>query len=449
MQTIYTSNSSRKIRLYGIKDIDRLPQLRKFAQEERLKMKAVAQVLPFRANNYVVENLIDWSKVPHDPLFRLTFPQPEMLTAENLDKVIWLLQHDVSPELKSQVIHSIRMQLNPHPAGQAEYNIPTLDGQQIPGIQHKYPETVLVFPTAGQTCHAYCTFCFRWSQFVTMGNVIRFATHESQKIQAYIQRHKEVTDILITGGDPLVMKAHLLALYIEPFLNPQFEHIKTIRIGTKSLSYWPYRYISDDDADEILRLFEKVRNSGKRLAIMAHVNHWLELNTPAAREAIQKILSTGAIIRTQAPLLKGINDSTDVWIQMWQEQASLGCEPYYMFIPRNTGAKHYFAVPLVKAWNIFQDAYQKISGLERNVRGPIMSTLPGKVLVHGVSEAGGEKVFHLSFVQGRKPNWCLQPFLAKYDAKATWFGDLVPAFGQQSFFYEAELTNLLNMPHVD
>ena len=294
MKTIHASSSNQKIRLYGIKDINQIPQLKKISREERLTMKAVAHVLPFRVNNYVVENLIDWSRVPDDPIFRLTFPQKEMLTAENLDKVSWLLKNNVSQEHKVKVIDSIRMQLNPHPAGQAEENIPTLNNQPVPGIQHKYPETVLVFPTAGQTCHTYCTFCFRWPQFVGMDNIVKFATRESGIFQEYLQIHKEVTDVLITGGDPMVMKARCLAKYIEPLLDPKFDHIQTIRIGTKSISYWPYRYTTDEDADEILRLFEKVTRAGKRLAIMAHVNHGQEFSTLTARKATQRILSTGA-----------------------------------------------------------------------------------------------------------------------------------------------------------
>ncbi|MEH2193122.1 MAG: hypothetical protein V7K98_10840 [Nostoc sp.] len=431
----------KKIELYEIKDIERLPQLQKLSDADRLAMKAVAQVLPFRVNNYVVEELIDWDKIPDDPIFRLTFPQKEMLAPESLDKVIWHLQNS-SPEELRQVVNTVRSQLNPHPAGQSEYNIPTLDGKQVPGIQHKYPETVLIFPTAGQTCHAYCTFCFRWPQFVKMDGM-KFATRESGIFQEYLRQHKEVTDVLITGGDPMTMKAKHLALYIEPLLNSGFEHIQTIRIGTKSVAYWPYRFVTDEDADDLLRLFEKVTSSGKHLAIMAHYDHWTEIKTEIAQTALQRIRSTGAQIRAQGPLMRGINDSPQVWIKMWQEQVRLGCIPYYMFMERDTGAKHYFEVPIIRAWEIYQTAIQKVSGLARTARGPVMSALPGKVAVDGVTEIYGEKVFVLSFLQGRDPNWCKRPFFARYDEKATWLTDLVPAMGEKEFFYEKKLKEIL------
>ncbi|MEH1818262.1 MAG: hypothetical protein V7L31_04055 [Nostoc sp.] len=430
----------KKIELYEIKDIDRLPQLQKFSTADRLAMKAVAQVLPFRVNNYVVEELIDWEKIPDDPIFRLTFPQKEMLAPESLDKVIWHLQNSTPEELR-QVVNTTRSQLNPHPGGQA-HNIPTLDGKPVPGIQHKYPETVLIFPTAGQTCHAYCTFCFRWPQFVKMDGM-KFATRESGLFQDYLRQHQEVTDVLITGGDPMTMKAKHLALYIEPLLNSGFEHIQTIRIGTKSVAYWPYRFVTDEDADDVLRLFEKVISSGKHLAIMAHYDHPTEIKTEIAQTAIQRIRSTGAQIRTQGPLMRGINDSPQVWIKMWQEQVRLGCIPYYMFMERDTGAKHYFELPIIRAWEIYQTAIQKVSGLARTARGPVMSALPGKIAVDGVTEIYGEKVFVLSFLQGRDPDWCKRPFFARYDDKATWLTDLVPAMGEKEFFYEKKLKEIL------
>lgn len=343
-----------------------------------------------------------------------------------------------------QAVNSIRSHLNPHPGGQVEYNVPTLEGQRVPGIQHKYPETVLIFPTSGQTCHTYCTFCFRWPQFLGMDST-KFATRESGLFQDYLRQHQEVTDVLITGGDPMTMKARHLSLYIEPLLGPDFEHIQTIRIGTKSVAYWPYRFVTDEDADDVLRLFEKVTLAGKHLAIMGHYDHWKEMSTEIAQEAIRRIRTTGAQIRTQGPLMRGINNSSQIWIQMWKEQIRLGCIPYYMFMERDTGAKHYFEIPLVQAWEIFQQAIQKVSGLARTVRGPIMSALPGKVAVDGIADIDGEKVFVLSFVQGRDPNWCKRPFFARYDPKATWLTHLKPAFGEQEFFYEKPLQAILSL----
>jgi hypothetical protein len=113
-----------------------------------------------------------------------------------------------------------------------------------------------------------------------------------------------------------------------------------------------------------------------------------------------------------------------------------------MFVERDTGAKHYFALPLAKALRIFDEAYRKISGLARTVRGPSMSASPGKVLVDGVTEIGGEKIFVLKLLQGRNPDWVGRPFFAKYDPEASWLDHLEPAFGEKEFFFESEFRKL-------
>ena len=223
----------KKMKFYGLKDIDRIPQLQMLSKEERFAIKVVSNVLPFRSNNYIVEELIDWNNIPDDPMFQLTFIQKDMLSKEQFDWMADVLRKNSSNHEIKQTAEEIRLELNPHPAGQMTLNVPEMNDEQVPGVQHKYRETCLIFPSSGQTCHAYCTFCFRWAQFVGM-NELRFATDESRRFQKYIKNHKELTDILITGGDPMIMNLKNLKEYIEPFLQPEFEHIRTIRIGTKS-----------------------------------------------------------------------------------------------------------------------------------------------------------------------------------------------------------------------
>lgn len=434
----------RQMKFYGLRDIDKIPQLQCLTDEERFEIKVVSNVLPFRTNNYVVEELIDWENIPEDPIFQLTFMQKGMLLPESYEKMANTLKNTNSPEEIRKTAESIRYELNPHPAGQLTANVPFLeeDDDIVPGVQHKYNETCLVFPSAGQTCHAYCTFCFRWAQFIG-DNDLKFATDESNRFQKYLHQHKEVTDVLFTGGDPMIMSLKKLKTYIEPLLSPEFDHIRNIRIGTKSISYWPYRFVTDRDADEILNLFEKIVKAGKHLAIMAHVNHWVELKTNIAKEAVSRIRNTGAEIRSQSPLIKHINDDPKIWARMWKDQVKLGIIPYYFFVERDTGSKNYFAVPLARAFEIYRDAYTRVSGLSRTVRGPSMSANPGKVVVEGIAKINGEKVFVLNFLQGRNSEWVKRPFFAKYDRKAKWLNDLVPAFNEQKFFFEDELKSIL------
>jgi len=328
----------------------------------------------------------------------------------------------------------IQMSMNPHPAGQMELNVPEENGKTIRGMQHKYNETVLFFPTQGQTCYAYCTYCFRWAQFIGLES-IKFASSDIYALVNYLQKHPEATDVLFTGGDPLFMRTKILRRYIEPLINERPGNLTSIRIGTKVPAYWPYRFLTDNDADDLMRLFEQVVASGLHLSIMSHFSHYRELEPLLAQAAVKRILGTGAVVRCQAPIVRHINDDHAIWARMWQAQVKIGAIPYYMFVERDTGPKNYFEIPLEQTYRIFTKAYKKVSGLCRTVRGPSMSATPGKVMIDGIAEINGEKVFALKFIQARNPDWTNQIFFASFDKKATWLDDLKPAFGEEDFFF--------------
>jgi KamA family protein len=432
---------SLKYHAYNIRNFRTIPQMQYLSEDEKMAIEVVGRVLPFKANNYVVNELINWDDYENDSIYKLTFPQKEMLEVENFHLIADLLKKGNPDELKKE-INEIRLQLNPHPDGQLNHNVPEIDGVKLTGIQHKYRETLLFFPSQGQTCHAYCTFCFRWPQFIGMEE-LKFASKEVELLVEYLKRNTYITDVLFTGGDPMVMKTKHLESYILPLLESNLPHLRTIRLGTKALSYWPYRFLTNNDSEELLDLFSTIKESGKHLAFMAHVNHPRELETQAAQMAIERILDTGAQIRTQSPILKNINDDASTWAEMWRKQVDLGCIPYYMFQARDTGAQSYFGVPLVKSWEIFSEAFRNVSGICRTVRGPSMSADPGKIQVSGVTEINNEKVIALIFLQGRNPDWVKRPFFAEYDENAIWIDELKPAFGEESFFFENDFENII------
>ena len=427
-----------RYRAYSRGNFRTLPQVCEHLSEaQRRDIELISLVFPFKTNNYVVERLIDWSRVPDDPMFILNFPQRRMLRARHRHRLETALAQGLEGAALAAVVDDIRCELNPHPDGQLEHNVPLLDGESLGGMQHKYRETVLFFPRQGQTCHAYCSFCFRWPQF-TGREDLRFASWEGEALVAYLAGQPQVTDVLFTGGDPLVMSARVLRSYLEPLLKADLPGLQNIRLGTKSLSYWPHRYLTDRDADELLTLFRDVTASGRQLALMAHFNHPAELATPAVQAAVRRVRDTGAVIRSQSPLLDHINAAPDLLALKWRYEAALGIVPYYTFVVRDTGAQQYFGVPLTRAWEIFQAAYRQVSGLCRTVRGPSMSADPGKVELLGPAEVGGERALALRFIQGRNPDWVGRPFFARWDEAALWLDDLRPLEGD-SFFFTDEL----------
>ena len=443
-----------------IRNVAQIPQWDTLDSDVRQAINVVGHVLPFRTNQYVMDHLIDWSRVPDDPIFQLVFPQRAMLGAEEFAEIERLLTLDADRETVNAAVNRIRMSLNPHPSGQLTHNVPTLNGRRLQGMQHKYRETLLFFPAPGQTCHAYCTYCFRWAQFVGLEN-LKFQAKETDDLVAYLKVHPEVTDVLVTGGDPMIMRSSVLRKYIEPLLAPELEHVQNIRIGTKALAYWPQRFVTDRDADECLELFEEVEASGRHMAVMGHYSHPVELETEISREAVRRIRSTGAQIRMQGPLIRHVNDDPAAWAELWKTGVRLGLIPYYMFVERDTGARDYFEVPLVRSYEIFCAAYGRVSGLARSVRGPSMSAFPGKVRIVGVvslrdmmnknvlesvrASAGfdllgdpDKTMLVCDFIQARDPSWVRRPFFSEFDQDASWFDDLRPAFGKDHFYFERQ-----------
>lgn len=423
-----------KYKAYTLKNFRTIPQLEKLSETEKVNIEVVGHVLPFKVNNYVIDELIDWDNFQNDPFFLLSFPQKDMLKPKHFNTIKKLIDTGADKERLASEINQIRLTLNPNPAGQ-EHNIPELQGERLRGIQHKYNETMLFFPSQGQTCHNYCTFCFRWSQFGMKDH--KFAMKEASKMVEYLRENPQITDVLFTGGDPAIMKTKIFENYFNALLDAELPNLQTIRIGTKSLTYWPYRFTTDEDAEELLQLFEKTINRGVNISIMAHFNHYKALETEAVKDAIKRIRSTGAQIRTQSPVMNRINADPEIWAKMWSKQVNMGLIPYYMFVARDTGAQDYFAISLEKAIDIYNKAYSQVSGLSRTVRGPSMSSDPGKVHLLGITEINNEKVFAMRLIQARNPEWINRMFFAKYNPNAQWLTDLEPAFGEKKFFFQS------------
>lgn len=411
---------------YNKKNFRQIEYMNLLSEKKRREIEIVAEVLPFKTNNYVTDYLIDWQNYETDPLFILNFPLKEMLREDHFDKVKWALDKEVNEDEFKRIVNTIRLQLNPHPAQQMT-NVPSFNGKPLNGIQHKYQDIVLFFPSQGQTCHAHCTFCFRWPQFVKELD-LQFSMREIDLVTDYIKQHENINEILFTGGDPMVMSPGNISKYIDRIFDADIPHLHTIRFGTKSLTYWPFTFIPafSNEAEEMLVMMRRIVDRGKHLAFMAHFNHPNEMDNPVVQEAIYNIRQTGAEIRTQAPLLRTINDSPDVWRDMWSKQIRLGLIPYYMFIERETGPYEYFGVPLAKVYDIYNEAIRYSASFSKTVTGPVMSASKGKVQIMGILENPAEerKYFILQYVRHRDARHTFKPFLAHYNEEATWFDQL-------------------------
>ena len=177
------------------------------------------------------------------------------------------------------------------------------------------------------------------------------------------------------------------------------DSVQVIRTSSKSLAWWPYRFVTDKDADDLLRYFEHIQSKGKHFCFIAHFTHPRELENEIVQEAIRRILSTGAVIRCQGPLVKGINDNPQDWVDLWTKQINLGMVPYYMFVEANHHYENCFRIPLAETLRIFQEAQKQTTGLARTVRGPVFMNDINRVLLDGTTELNGQKYFVLKSLQ--------------------------------------------------
>ena len=206
-----------------------------------------------------------------------------MLSEEEIRDVV-NLKKEMHQEKSSPKISDIRTKKNPgQPINrQIDRLLMMITNLNLLMVYNKYKKIVLMFHKNAQTCHAYCTYCFRFNQFVGKD---KFLEEDHIRLHRYLKSHKEVSDLLMTGGDPATMKSDVWKKVLLPLLSPEYDHIQTIRMGTKALTYHPYRFLTDPDADELISLFRKMRDNGKHISIMGHFSHFQEMG-PVTLEAI-------------------------------------------------------------------------------------------------------------------------------------------------------------------
>ncbi|WP_207946658.1 lysine 2,3-aminomutase [Actinomadura sp. 7K507] len=423
---------SRQFRLYTADDLEELAARAGLSADQRLAARAVAAVVPFAVTSYVVEQLIEWEKGAEDPIYRLTFPQPDMLPAERVSQLCDLLARQAPAEQVEKVAAAARRALAPEPAGRAMHA--EAGREQVPApVPDRAPvadEVVLSLPD-----HQYATGTGTYGTDQAVppqpdGRPRWAATGPGlRELTAYVLEHPRVTSVVLSGGEPMAAGAPVLGQWLRPLL--ALEQIETIQLETAALARWPYRWITqpDADADDTLRLFETVAAVGKNLAVMARFCHPRELEPEPVRHAVRRIADSGAVLRTRAPLLASVNDSAQDWTTMWRRQLRLGMIPYLMSVERQAGHTERFSVPLGHACDLFQGSYARVSGLARTVRGPAMTTATAMVCVDGVTEIRGEKVFTLRFAHAADPDLLAQPFFARYDPDARWLTDLAAVPG--------------------
>lgn len=316
--------------------IDKLTQL---SAEERIRLKKVTDKFAFRANEYYL-SIVDWDD-PYDPIRRIVIPDPEEM--EEWGRL------DASQEKNYTV---------------------------IPGLQHKYNSTALLL--ISNVCGGICRYCFRKRIFMFLKEGPEILRDFNAALK-YIRQHKEITNILLTGGDPLMLSTLKLESIIRQLM--EIKHVQIVRIGTKITAFNPYRILNDPS---LLDMIKRYSHKERKIYVMNDFNHPREL-TDAAVSAVHLLLKSGAILTNQTPLIRGVNDNPETLAELLRKLSFIGVAPYYVFQCRPAVGNKAYAVPIEEGYEIFEQAKGMVSGLAKRARF-VMSHSTGKIEIVGKTQ---------------------------------------------------------------
>lgn len=314
--------------------INKLDQVQGLSDKERQQLQPVAEKFAFRTNDYY-QSLIDWND-PEDPIRRIVMPDIQEL--------------DEFGEMDASAEHSYTVRK---------------------GLEHKYGDTALLL--VNNVCGAYCRFCFRKRLFTDGNDEV---TNDITDAVAYIAEHPEINNVLLSGGDPLIMSTGKLSKIIKQLRD--IPHVRIIRIGTKMTAFDPYRILNDPS---LLEMLSEYSLPDRKIFVMAHFNHPRELTEPALK-GLQLLQKAGAITVNQSPLIAGVNDKPEIIAELFGRLSFNGVVPYYLFLCRPTSGNEPYMVPVERGLEIFEEARRRLAGLAKNAR-LCMSHRTGKVEVLG------------------------------------------------------------------
>jgi len=219
----------------------------------------------------------------------------------------------------------------------------------VEGIVHRYPDRVLL--KAVHVCPVYCRFCFR-REMVGPQGLGTLSSDALDRAFAYIAGRPEIWEVILTGGDPLVLSARRLSELTQRLA--AIDHVKIIRFHTRVPAVEPERI--DED------LVAALKASGKAVYVALHANHPREL-TPAARAACARLVDAGIVMLSQSVLLKGINDDPEILAALMRAFVETRIRPYYLHHPDLAPGTSHFRLSLEEGRRLVAGLRGRISGL--------------------------------------------------------------------------------------
>jgi lysine 2,3-aminomutase len=356
----------------NVRHITDVNELWRLLPHEREELEEVQNRFAFKATSYYLD-LINWDD-PYDPLRRIIVPHADELSE-------W---GEADPSDEASIT-------------------------SLPGLQHKYTHTALLL--LSESCACYCRYCFRKRVFHKDNREIREDVEDGIR---YIKEHSSITNVLLTGGDPLMLSTKRLTEVIGQIR--EIPHVKIVRIGSKVPAYWPQRILEDGD---LLEMFRRFSTPERRMYLMCHFSHPREL-TDVALVAADVLLKAGVILCNQTPIIRGVNDSSLVLAKLLNKLSATGITPYYLFQCRPTKGNLQYSRPIVEAYFIIEHAKRFVHGLGKRTRF-VMSHELGKIEIVSVTASHIYLKFHRA--KDRRDEGRFLVF--RRDDSAYWYDDLL------------------------
>jgi lysine 2,3-aminomutase len=216
----------------------------------------------------------------------------------------------------------------------------------VPSITHRYPDRVLFLTTS--QCSMYCRFCTRKRK---VGDSDKISMRYIQEGLDYIRSHPEIRDVILSGGDPLMLTDYMLEKILKGLR--EIPHVEIIRLGTKMPCVLPQRV-----TDKLVTMLKKYHP----IYINTHFNHPWEC-TPEAKKACGMLADAGCPVGNQAVLMKGVNDDPDVMLELMRKLLAMRVRPYYIYQADITKSANHFRTPVSKGLEIMDKLRGHTSGL--------------------------------------------------------------------------------------
>ncbi|MBX3008725.1 MAG: KamA family radical SAM protein [Melioribacteraceae bacterium] len=216
----------------------------------------------------------------------------------------------------------------------------------VPNITHRYPDRVLFLTTS--QCGMYCRFCTRKRK---VGNSDKISMKELESAFKYLEKHPEVRDVIMSGGDPLMLTDTMLEKILKRLR--QIPHIEIIRLGSKMPCVLPHRI-----TPKLVEMLKKYHP----IYVNTHFNHPWEI-TPESSKACEMLVNAGIPVSNQAVLMKDVNDDADVMKELFLKLLKIRVRPYYLYMADETRGANHFRTSIDTGIDIMYKLRGSISGL--------------------------------------------------------------------------------------